>query len=71
MKPDDTPAAPYDQAPEWVEIIKRAYRSHEPFDFSGVSYRFKNMISRPASLQLPHPVFRNAAVGPPGADRGR
>lgn len=62
------PAAAYDQAAEWVEVIKRAYQSNVPFDFDGTYYQLKDVVSRPASLQLPHPVLMNAAFGPPGRD---
>lgn len=56
----------YDQAAEWIEIIERAYRADEPFDFDGSYYKLKQVVSRPASLQAPRPVTMNAAFGDPG-----
>ncbi len=56
----------YDQAGEWLEVVERAYASSEPFDYEGTYYQLKDVVSRPASLQLPRPVTMNAAFGPPG-----
>ncbi|MEX6507832.1 LLM class flavin-dependent oxidoreductase [Jiella sp. M17.18] len=58
----------YDQAGEWLEILERAYASNEPFDYDGTYYQLKQVVSRPASLQVPRPVTMNAAFGGPGRD---
>jgi len=58
----------YDQAAEWLEIMEKCYASNEPFDHDGSYYRLKNVVSRPASLQLPRPVTMNAAFGAPGRE---
>ena len=58
----------YDQAGEWLEILEKAYGSSEPFDFDGEYYQLKQVVSRPASLQVPRPVTMNAAFGGPGRD---
>jgi len=58
----------YDQAGEWLDVIQRAYNSSEPFDFDGAYYQLKDVVSRPASLQIPRPVVMNAAFGGPGRD---
>ena len=58
----------YDQAREWLEVIQRAYSSLQPFDFDGEYYHLKNVVSRPASVQVPRPVIVNAAFGGPGRD---
>lgn len=58
----------YGRAAEWIEIIDRCYGTVQPFDFDGRYYRLKDVVSRPASLQVPRPVTMNAAFGPPGRD---
>ncbi|MCB8840326.1 LLM class flavin-dependent oxidoreductase [Aurantimonas sp. VKM B-3413] len=58
----------YDQAGEWLEILEKAYASNEPFDYEGTYYQLKQVVSRPASLQVPRPVTMNAAFGGPGRD---
>lgn len=58
----------YDRAGEWLRIVERAYAEPGPFDFEGVHYRLKGVVSRPASLQIPRPVTMNAAFGGPGRD---
>jgi FMNH2-dependent dimethyl sulfone monooxygenase len=58
----------YERAAEWIEIVERAYRADEPFDFDGAYYRLKGVVSKPASLQTPRPITMNAAFGAPGRD---
>jgi len=58
----------YDRAAEWIDIVERAYGPDAPFDFEGVYYKLKGVISRPASIQRPRPVTMNAAFGAPGRD---
>jgi alkanesulfonate monooxygenase SsuD/methylene tetrahydromethanopterin reductase-like flavin-dependent oxidoreductase (luciferase family) len=58
----------YGRAAEWAQIITRAYADPTPFDFKGEHYDLKAVVSRPASLQQPRPIFMNAAFGPPGRD---
>ncbi len=58
----------YDQAAEWLEVLEKCYSASEPFDYEGTYYHLKNVVSRPASLQLPRPVTMNAAFGGPGRE---
>ena len=58
----------YDRAAEWITIVERAYAAAEPFDFDGVYYKLKGVVSKPAGIQLPRPVTMNAAFGGPGRD---
>ena len=58
----------YVQAAEWIGLIERAYSSNQPFDFMGEYYQLKDVVSRPASVQMPRPVTMNAAFGAPGRD---
>jgi alkanesulfonate monooxygenase SsuD/methylene tetrahydromethanopterin reductase-like flavin-dependent oxidoreductase (luciferase family) len=58
----------YGRAAEWISIVERAYASDEPFDFDGVYYRLKGVVSKPSSLQQPRPLTMNAAFGGPGRD---
>ncbi len=58
----------YDQAAEWLEIMEKCYASNEAFDYDGTYYQLKNVVSRPASLQVPRPVTMNAAFGGPGRE---
>jgi alkanesulfonate monooxygenase SsuD/methylene tetrahydromethanopterin reductase-like flavin-dependent oxidoreductase (luciferase family) len=56
----------YDQAGEWLDILERCYADDQPFDYDGTYYHLKDVVSRPASLQVPRPVTMNAAFGAPG-----
>lgn len=56
----------YGRAQEWIDIIDQCYGTAQPFDYAGKFYNLKQVVSRPASLQLPRPVTMNAAFGPPG-----
>lgn len=56
----------YARADEWIEIVERAYAEEAPFDYDGLYYRLKGVVSRPASVQRPRPVTMNAAFGEPG-----
>ncbi len=58
----------YGQATEWLDVINRCYGTAQPFDFEGKYYQLKDVVSRPASIQLPRPVTMNAAFGAPGRD---
>jgi FMNH2-dependent dimethyl sulfone monooxygenase len=58
----------YGRAGEWIDVIDRCYGANQPFDFAGRYYNLKDVVSRPASLQVPRPVTMNAAFGPPGRD---
>jgi alkanesulfonate monooxygenase SsuD/methylene tetrahydromethanopterin reductase-like flavin-dependent oxidoreductase (luciferase family) len=63
VTPDDEG---YARAEEWIDIIERAYAADEPFDYDGLYYSLKGVVSRPASVQHPRPLTMNAAFGPPG-----
>lgn len=58
----------YGQAAEWIDILQKCYGTNQPFDFEGKYYQLKEVVSRPASLQIPRPVTMNAAFGGPGRD---
>ena len=53
---------------EWLDVLEKAYASNEPFDYNGSYYQLKQVVSRPASVQVPRPVTMNAAFGGPGRD---
>jgi dimethylsulfone monooxygenase len=59
--------ARYDQATEWLEVIKRLWTEDEPFDFDGRFYNIKGGWAMPKPLQKPYPVVMNAG----GSERGR
>lgn len=63
VTPDDEG---YARAEEWIEIIERAYTEDAPFDYDGLYYQLKDVVSRPASVQRPRPLTMNAAFGGPG-----
>ncbi|WP_339757205.1 LLM class flavin-dependent oxidoreductase [uncultured Hoeflea sp.] len=56
----------YVQAGEWLEIMERCYTSTDPFDYDGIFYQLKGVVSRPPSIQVPRPVTMNAAFGDAG-----
>jgi len=57
----------YDQADEWLAIIKRLWTEGEAFDFEGRFYRLQKAISLPHPLQQPIPPIMNAG----GSERGK
>ncbi|MEV0119432.1 LLM class flavin-dependent oxidoreductase [Streptomyces sp. NPDC050844] len=45
----------YARTREAIQIIKKAWTSHEPFDHEGAHYRFKDFVSDTFPVQQPHP----------------
>ncbi|MGW5734321.1 MULTISPECIES: LLM class flavin-dependent oxidoreductase [Streptomyces] len=45
----------YARTREAIQIIKKAWTSHEPFDHEGAFYRFEDFVSDTFPLQKPHP----------------
>jgi alkanesulfonate monooxygenase len=55
---DFTPKAErYRRAAEYLELMKLAWSSEQPFDFSGEFYRVKGAASDVRPLQQPHPLL--------------
>jgi FMNH2-dependent dimethyl sulfone monooxygenase len=50
----------YDQAAEWLEVLKRLWTCDEAFDFNGHYYRLSKAISLPHPVQRPFPPIMNA-----------
>ena len=50
----------YDQAAEWLEVLKRLWTSNSAFDFEGHYYRLSRAISLPLPVQRPFPPIMNA-----------
>jgi alkanesulfonate monooxygenase SsuD/methylene tetrahydromethanopterin reductase-like flavin-dependent oxidoreductase (luciferase family) len=50
----------YDQAAEWLEVLKRLWTCDEAFDFEGHYYRLSRAISLPHPIQRPFPPIMNA-----------
>ena len=57
----------YDQAAEWIDIVKRLWTADEAFDYEGTYYQIKRGVSLPHPLQKPFPPIMNAG----GSERGR
>lgn len=45
----------YARTREAIQIIKKAWTSHEPFDHEGEHYRFRDFVSDTFPVQQPHP----------------
>lgn len=45
----------YARTREAIQIIKKAWTSHEPFDHEGTHYRFNDFVSDTFPVQQPHP----------------
>ena len=43
----------------WIEIIERCYGTAQPFDFDGQFYKLKQVVSRPASIQIASMRWKN------------
>jgi dimethylsulfone monooxygenase len=56
----------YDQASEWIEIVRRLWTEQQEFNFDGRYYTIRKGISLPQPIQSPPPIM-NAG----GSDRGR
>jgi alkanesulfonate monooxygenase len=48
--------ARYDRTREYIEIVKRAWTSHEAFDHEGTHYRFRDFVADVFPVQQPHPL---------------
>ncbi|KRB80648.1 alkanesulfonate monooxygenase [Sphingomonas sp. Root710] len=57
----------YDYLAEWLDILKRLWRSTEEFDHHGDFFDVVQAISNPKPVQRPHPPIMNAGH----SDRGR
>lgn len=57
----------YDQAGEWIELVRRLWTEDEAFDYEGRYYRVSRAVSLPKPVQQPLPPIMNAG----GSDRGR
>ena len=57
----------YDQAEEWLTIVKRLWTEDEEFDYEGKYYKIKKGYLQPKPIQKPYPALMNAG----GSDRGR
>ena len=56
----------YQQAAEWVGVVKRLWLEPDVFDYSGEFYQLAGAEARPKPLQRPHPVVINAGISPRG-----
>ncbi|WP_329583368.1 LLM class flavin-dependent oxidoreductase [Kitasatospora sp. NBC_01250] len=45
----------YDRTREYIQIVKRAWTSHEPFDHEGEYYRFNDFVADVFPVQQPRP----------------
>ena len=45
----------YDRTREYIQIVKQAWTTHEPFDHEGEHYRFDDFVSDIFPVQQPHP----------------
>lgn len=50
-----TKDARYGRTREFMQIVKKAWTSHEPFDFDGEHYRFADFVSDTFPVQQPRP----------------
>lgn len=50
----------YDQAAEWIELLRRLWSDEDGFDYDGQYYRLRNAVSMPKPLQKPFPPIMNA-----------
>lgn len=57
----------YDQAAEWLDLLRRLWQTDEAFDFEGQYYALKKAVSLPHPVQAPFPPIMNAG----GSDKGR
>ena len=46
----------YDRTREYIQIVKQAWTSHEPFDHDGEHYRFSDFVSDVFPVQQPRPT---------------
>jgi dimethylsulfone monooxygenase len=58
----------YEQATEWLELIKLFWTEDGEFDFQGRFYTAERALARPRPLQQPFPAIMNAGSSPAGKD---
>jgi alkanesulfonate monooxygenase SsuD/methylene tetrahydromethanopterin reductase-like flavin-dependent oxidoreductase (luciferase family) len=56
----------YEQATEWLELIKRFWSEDGEFDFHGRFYTAERALARPRPIQQPFPAIMNAGSSPTG-----
>ena len=56
----------YNQAAEWMEVVKRLWLKEEAFDYRGEFYELTDAQAQPKPVQKPHPVVINAGISPRG-----
>lgn len=47
----------YDRTREYIQIVKRAWTSHEPFDHEGTHYKFSDFVADVFPMQQPRPAI--------------
>jgi FMNH2-dependent dimethyl sulfone monooxygenase len=58
----------YRYGTEWIQLVKRIWSEHDPFDFDGEFFQLKDVQSLPKPLQDPFPPILNAGGSPTGID---
>jgi len=56
----------YEQAAEWLQLVKRLWCEERAFDFEGRFYQALGADAQPKPIQKPHPVVINAGISPTG-----
>ena len=56
----------YEQAAEWLELVKRLWTVEGEFDFEGKYYTVRKAAAEPKPIQKPYPVIINAGGSPRG-----
>ena len=57
----------YDQAAEWLDILRRLWTEDDDFDYEGQYFSLKKAVSQPKPLQQPFPPIMNAG----GSGKGK
>ncbi|WP_327322422.1 LLM class flavin-dependent oxidoreductase [Streptomyces sp. NBC_01210] len=60
----------YARTREAIQIIKKAWTSHEPFDHEGTHYRFSDFVSDTFPVQQPHPRVSFGGSSPAAYEAG-
>ncbi|MEU9010099.1 LLM class flavin-dependent oxidoreductase [Streptomyces sp. NPDC048479] len=60
----------YARTREAIQIIKKAWTSHEPFDHEGAHYRFSDFVSDTFPVQQPHPRVSFGGSSPAAYEAG-
>ena len=56
----------YEQAAEWLQLVKRLWCEDQQFDHKGRFYNCLGADAQPKPIQQPHPVVINAGISPRG-----